>query len=389
MDSGNIGAMVSFTINLGTSVNVGDIVRFQFFKSQDITPDSTIVGMPYSENSNWIDYNNYFIQDYQVVVNGGNTFSGSFWADITPARVITVADFWSFQVYTVIGSTPAPTAQPATTDPIKPNLAGPIYAYDSCRPGTAMLTFDDGPGVTASATSKVLDALAKSGAKATFFLAPGDYDSNLVNSKANLVRRMYAEGHFIGCHSWNHPDFTSPVLSISEMQTQQMDPCQSWVQSILPGYVVTHWRPPYGKLTNAQAEYVSSSQGYIQAYWNVYFQDINTPGEYSHHKTVAINYFTRYKNTFGQYPESPVFLLHDEAEYNAVDPVTGQHFIEWLVNYFGPSGMGYNFIKGDECYNTCPQYEHGGFCSDQHYVHANWCKYFPAYQRNSNCGKLV
>jgi len=344
--------------------------------------------MPYSENLNWLDYNNYFIQDYQTVVDGGNTFTGGFWADVTPARVVTKADLWNFQMYLVTGSTAAPTAQPAVVNPTKPNLAGPIYAYDSCRPGTAMLTFDDGPIVTAAATARVLDALLAAGVKATFFLAPGDYNAELLDSKVALVQRMHAEGHFIGCHSWDHPDFTNPLLTNAEMKSVQMDPCQKWVQSVLPGYVVTHWRPPFGDLTYSQAEYVSSTLGYIQTYWNVDYLDYDLGTDFTAHKTGAINYFTEYKNAYGSYPASAVFLMHDMYEYDSIDASTGQHIVSWILDYFGPSGMGYTFIKGDECWNTCPEYVNGGFCSDPLYVHYNWCSYFPAFQGNAGCGKI-
>jgi len=383
MDADNAGAVVALTVVLGTTLNVGDIVRFQYYKSQDVTPDSIVTGMPYSQNAEWVDYANYFIQDYQPVITGGNTFTGVFWVNITPPRNITAADFWGFQMYLVSGSTPAPTAQPATISPIKPNLPGPIYAYETCRPGTAMLTFDDGPGVTGSATSKVLDALARAGVNATFFLAPGDYDATLLSSKANLVQRMYAEGHLIGCHSWNHPDFTNPRLTNDVIKSVHLDPCQAWVQSILPGYVVTHWRPPFGRITESQAEFVAS-QGYVQGFWNVDFQDFNFPGNYSLHVSDATNYFQKYEATFGEEIPSPVILMHDESEYNAVDPQTGEHFVEWIVNFL--SAKGYSFIRGDECWNTCPEYVNGGFCQDPHYVHADWCTHFTAYQGNPICG---
>jgi peptidoglycan/xylan/chitin deacetylase (PgdA/CDA1 family) len=44
-----------------------------------------------------------------------------------------------------------------------------------------------------------LDALKASGAKATFFVV-----GNRVHDHAGLLRRMAAEGHQIGNHTWNH-----------------------------------------------------------------------------------------------------------------------------------------------------------------------------------------
>lgn len=59
------------------------------------------------------------------------------------------------------------------------------------------LTFDDGPD--ARNTRKVLDALHKHKARATFFLI-----GKQVAGNANLVRRMVKEGHVVGNHSWSH-----------------------------------------------------------------------------------------------------------------------------------------------------------------------------------------
>jgi len=63
------------------------------------------------------------------------------------------------------------------------------------------LTFDDGPGLW---TSAVLDTLAAHGANATFFVI-----GSLVEERADLVRRMLAEGHEVGNHSWSHPRLAS------------------------------------------------------------------------------------------------------------------------------------------------------------------------------------
>ena len=60
------------------------------------------------------------------------------------------------------------------------------------------LSFDDGPAIRW--TPQILDLLAAHDARATFFLvgqiAEGDQD---------LVRRISAEGHEVGNHTWTHP----------------------------------------------------------------------------------------------------------------------------------------------------------------------------------------
>lgn len=60
---------------------------------------------------------------------------------------------------------------------------------------TVYLTFDDGPNP--EATPALLDALAETGARATFFLI----DEHLTQETAPIVRRIFADGHAVGLHS--------------------------------------------------------------------------------------------------------------------------------------------------------------------------------------------
>lgn len=66
-------------------------------------------------------------------------------------------------------------------------------------PGDVVLTFDDGPWP--GTTSRILDALACAGARATFFMIGRNVDAHPA-----LARRVLAEGHAVGCHSWSHPN---------------------------------------------------------------------------------------------------------------------------------------------------------------------------------------
>ena len=59
------------------------------------------------------------------------------------------------------------------------------------------LTFDDGPSRW---TEPILDVLARHGARATFFLI-----GSFAEAQADLVRRIAADGHEVGNHTWSHP----------------------------------------------------------------------------------------------------------------------------------------------------------------------------------------
>lgn len=76
-----------------------------------------------------------------------------------------------------------------------------IYLKSLCRKVTAdrvvTLTFDDGPDE--EMTPKVLDVLKGYDIKATFFLV-----GNRVERNSDIVRRIVAEGHTIGNHTFSH-----------------------------------------------------------------------------------------------------------------------------------------------------------------------------------------
>jgi peptidoglycan/xylan/chitin deacetylase (PgdA/CDA1 family) len=61
------------------------------------------------------------------------------------------------------------------------------------------LTFDDGPHP--EWTPRVLDLLAATGVRATFFVV-----GHRVREYPDLVRRIRREGHVLGSHSATHPD---------------------------------------------------------------------------------------------------------------------------------------------------------------------------------------
>lgn len=67
------------------------------------------------------------------------------------------------------------------------------------------LTFDDGPDP--EHTPPLLDLLAAHGVKATFFLI-----GQKIEQHPELVRRIVAEGHLIGNHSYSHWEFRNMTL---------------------------------------------------------------------------------------------------------------------------------------------------------------------------------
>jgi peptidoglycan/xylan/chitin deacetylase (PgdA/CDA1 family) len=191
-----------------------------------------------------------------------------------------------------------------------------------------------------------------------------------------LIARMIAEGHYVGCHSWNHPDFTKPVLSHSDMVDQQITPCIEWVQSCSQvEFTTKHFRAPYGNLLEWQAQIISEDLGMKIGFWNVDPSDYVTPGDYDSIWDALQGEFT------GNESSSAVILLHEENEFNALNG-RGKSVIESIVTTYGPMGAGYEFVTVDECYNECDTIVEDGICKSSSSTHYTLCKWTHQTQYN-------
>lgn len=103
------------------------------------------------------------------------------------------------------------------------------------RAGEIALTFDDGPNP--AWTPRLLDLLAEHGVKATFFML-----GSRAEQEPELVRRVAAEGHLIGNHSWSHPNLArTAAVRVREELTRT-----NAVLEQITGERVRYFRPPFG-----------------------------------------------------------------------------------------------------------------------------------------------
>ena len=102
------------------------------------------------------------------------------------------------------------------------------------------LTFDDGPHP--EHTAPLLDLLAQHGAKASFFLI-----GQQIERHPELVRRIHAEGHALGNHSYSHPRFETLSLDEQFAEIARTDA----LLSATTGDTRHGFRPPRGVLSLA------------------------------------------------------------------------------------------------------------------------------------------
>lgn len=124
------------------------------------------------------------------------------------------------------------------------------------------LTFDDGPDPTV--TPRILDTLAKYHAKATFFVV-----GKCAVRHPELLKRIVAEGHVIGNHSYSHPSKTTP-----EQAAREIDQTTKAIVAFT-GKHPTLFRPPYGIQSGELAKY-AKKRGYAVVIWNLTSADTAT-----------------------------------------------------------------------------------------------------------------
>ncbi len=188
------------------------------------------------------------------------------------------------------------------------------------------ITFDDGP--SPKWTPQILDILKRNNVKATFFVI-GD------NARAHpaILKRIYAEGHFIGNHTQTHPNMKD--LSASA-QASQLDQGTRSISVALGGsYKPCYFRPPYGSY-NTTTFNAAKQRGMSFIMWSHDTNDWRTPGSVS----------SSFQNSIvsqGTIPAGhhPNVLMHDSSQIpgsfrqNTVDSV------QRIVTYY--RSRGYSF----------------------------------------------
>jgi cellulose synthase/poly-beta-1,6-N-acetylglucosamine synthase-like glycosyltransferase/peptidoglycan/xylan/chitin deacetylase (PgdA/CDA1 family) len=134
------------------------------------------------------------------------------------------------------------------------------------------LTFDDGPD--SRWTPRILDTLRVRHAPATFFLIGRNIETNIA-----LTRRIAAEGHEVGNHTFTHPNLalTSPLVTRLEL-----DATERIIEAVLDRRTA-FFRPPYfGDAEPTTADElipvgIASTLGYVTAGLHVDSEDWQQP----------------------------------------------------------------------------------------------------------------
>ncbi|NEM05651.1 polysaccharide deacetylase family protein [Geodermatophilus normandii] len=149
-----------------------------------------------------------------------------------------------------------PPPEPAPPEPVPP---APADGVDCAVLRCIALTFDDGPGPY---TAALLDELRAEDVRATFFVVGRNAAAH-----PDLVRRLVADGHAVGNHTWSHPRL--PDVGAAAVGTE-LDRTAVVLADL--GVRTSLMRPPYGA-TDATVASVAADRGYAQVLWDVDTRD--------------------------------------------------------------------------------------------------------------------
>lgn len=190
------------------------------------------------------------------------------------------------------------------------------------------LTFDDGPD--GRYTPQILDILAEKNVKASFFVVGAQGAAH-----RDILRRMYAEGHDIGNHTFSHPNasmITPYLLTVELNATRRLLEATVGAGSVL-------FRPPFANdmepqtVDAAQALATAASLGYVSVGMNIDPKDFmrGLPAQ------IVDSTLEQVARGLGN-----VVLLHDAGGVRSATVAALPRIIDELV------GRGYRFVTVHE-----------------------------------------
>ncbi len=188
---------------------------------------------------------------------------------------------------------------------------------------TVYLTFDC--GYENGNTEKILDVLQAHQAPGAFFVV-GSY----ITSAPELVRRMAAEGHIVGNHTWSHPDMSA--ISEEGDFSQQLQRVRDAYLDCTGEEMPKYYRPPQGVFSQENLA-MAKSLGYQTVFWSLAYVDWKTDDQPSEEEALE-------KLTARIHPGA-IVLLHNTSSTNGA--ILDRLLTRW-------EEMGYTFGSLEELF---------------------------------------
>ena len=197
-----------------------------------------------------------------------------------------------------------------------------VYAGD---PGEKVLYLSFDAGYENGHTEAILDVLAKHEAPAAFFVV-GTY----IEQQPELVKRMAAEGHIVGNHTWHHWDMDQ-IGDRATFEKELADTAAAYAAAVgeeMPKY----YRPPRGVYSEKNLK-MAQSLGYRTVFWSLAYVDWKQDEQPSREEA--------FEKLLGRVHNGAIVLLHSTSSTNA--EILDELLTKW-------EEMGYRFGSLEELF---------------------------------------
>ena len=186
-----------------------------------------------------------------------------------------------------------------------------------------VLTFD--AGYENGYTAQILDVLKKHNCPAVFFLV-----GNYLERNPELVRRMAAEGHTVGNHTYHHRDMAQ--ITDKEDFAAELTAVEDLYRNVTGEELPKFYRPPEGSYSEENLQW-AQELGYKTVFWSLAYADWDNGNQPDPQEAIA-------KLNSRLHPGA-VVLLHSTSETNA--QILDQLLTDW-------EEQGYRFLSPEELF---------------------------------------
>lgn len=190
------------------------------------------------------------------------------------------------------------------------------YYVEETQEKKIYLTFDC--GFENGNTPAILDALKKHNAPAAFFIV-----GNYMETSPDLVKRMVAEGHTVGNHTYHHPDMTK--IGDKEAFSKELSDLETLYEKTIGAPMAKYYRPPQGIYSESNLK-MAQDLGYKTFFWSLAYVDWYQDQQPSHQEAFA--------KLIPRIHPGAVVLLHNTSKTN------GEILDELLTKW---EELGYSF----------------------------------------------
>ena len=191
-----------------------------------------------------------------LLLLSGSWFEPTPFPAAAPAEAVPASTSWGLS-FPQEGQAPVGNATQAELDQYDAHYLGDTSEK------VLYLTFDC--GYENGHTEAILDALKKHHAPAAFFVV-----GNMVETAPDIVRRMAAEGHIVGNHTFHHPDMAA-ITDQAAFQ-KELDQLSQLYEETVGKPLDPYYRPPRGVYSQENLRQ-AQALGYQTILWSLAYVD--------------------------------------------------------------------------------------------------------------------